>query len=62
MKYALGDRVKLNVEKNYEDGTKIPAGTCGEVIKVYPNSISYRIQFDGFEKTRRVLERDLDPC
>jgi ribosomal protein L21E len=59
MKFDIGDDVKLKVNKSYEDGVTIPKGTRGLVEKVYPLSESYLVSFDGFEKSRRVLEDDL---
>lgn len=60
MKFEVGDTVKLRVKKEYSDGTKIPAGTQGIVENVYPLSTSYLVSFDGFDKSRRVLEADLE--
>lgn len=60
MEYEVGDTVTLKVEKEYSDGTKIPAGTRGIVEKVYPLSTSYLISFNRFPKSRRVLETDLE--
>lgn len=60
MNFKVGDTVILRVEKKYSDGTIIPAGTQGIVETVYPLSTSYLISFDGFDKSRRVLEADLE--
>lgn len=60
MKFKVGDRVKLKVDKSYEDGTEIPAGHKGTVEKAYPLSISYLVGFDGISKSRRVPQGDLE--
>ncbi|MBX2947201.1 MAG: hypothetical protein KF725_15325 [Cyclobacteriaceae bacterium] len=58
MRFKVGDTVILNVQKKYAD-IIIPAGTQGIVEIVYQLSTSYLISFNGFPKSRRVLEEDL---
>lgn len=63
MNFDVGDRVKLTVDKQYADGTVIPAGTKGAVEKTYPLSTSYLVAFDGVAPpSRRVPETDLAPA
>jgi hypothetical protein len=59
MKFEEGDDVKLTVDKDYQDGTNIPAGTKGVVIRLYPDSESYLVKFRSFVMPRRVPENDL---
>lgn len=60
MRYQVGSRVRLRVDKVYADGSRIPAGTRGTVQKVYPISESYLVLFDGFAPARKVPDRDLE--
>lgn len=60
MRYQVGSRVKLRVDKVYGDGVRIPAGTRGTVERVYPLSESYLVRFDGYALARRVPDSDLE--
>lgn len=60
MRYQVGSRVQLRVDKIYGDGVRILAGTLGVVEKVYPLIEAYLVRFDGYALARRVPDGDLE--
>lgn len=59
MRFNVGDTIKLIKQKNY-NGIVIPPGTTGIIEEAYPMSRSYLVKFDGIEKSRRVMEGDIE--
>ena len=59
MRFKIGDRVCLKVEKEFADGKKILAGACGIVQDVYEIFEAYLIKFEGVRLPRMIPENDL---
>ena len=59
MKFEVGDRVNLRVGKDY-GSEQFPAGTAGDVEKVYPFSESYLVALQGAKASHRIMEDDLE--
>ncbi len=60
MRFKIGDNVCLTVDKEFADGKKIPAGTCGIVMDVYEIFEAYLVKFVSVGLPRLISVDDLE--
>jgi hypothetical protein len=59
MRFNIGDGVCLTIDKEFADGKKISAGTCGIVKDQYEIFGAYLVKFEGVGLPRMILDDDL---
>ena len=59
MSFTIGVRVHVTVDKEFADGKKITAGTCGTVRDVYDIFNACLIKFDGVGLPRMIANDEL---
>lgn len=62
MKFNIGDRVCLTVDKNFADGKTISAGSPGTIRDKYQIYNAYLVKFDGVGLPRMISDDELELC